>query len=134
MGQILPSPQSTFAQFGLVPLSLPSTLSILRSMTPGPQPEPSPTLDSDGLLRHRGRWVAIPDLQIPIVELLLTNLGRCVRTQELVETYEHAGGTTTTTSFRSLINRLARRVEHVDLTLHVIRARGLMLDLNPLPD
>jgi hypothetical protein len=91
---------------------------------PGP-----PVLDADGLLRHRGRWVPIPDTQLVVVELLVRNFGRLVGTSELRRAYEEAGGSGTSTSLRSLIHRLGRRVAKVGLQLHVVRSRGLVLDL-----
>lgn len=91
---------------------------------PGP-----PVLDADGLLRHRGRWVSIPDTQLAVVALLVRNLGRLVGTHEVRRAYEEAGGSGSAASLRSLVHRLARRVAKVGLTLHVVRSRGLVLDV-----
>lgn len=88
-----------------------------------------PTLDADGLLRHRGRWVPIPDTQLVVVALLVRNLGRLVGTSEVRSAYEQAGGSGSSTSLRSLVHRLGRRVAEVGLHLHVVRSRGLVLDL-----
>ncbi|HKY65167.1 MAG TPA: hypothetical protein VJM49_02310 [Acidimicrobiales bacterium] len=88
-----------------------------------------PTLDADGLLRHRGRWVPIPDTQLGVVALLVRNLGRLVGTSEVRTAYEQAGGSGSSTSLRSLVHRLGRRVAEVGLHLHVVRSRGLVLDL-----
>lgn len=88
-----------------------------------------PTLDADGLLRHRGRWVPIPDTQLIVVELLVRNLGRLVATSEVRRAYEQAGGSGTSTSLRSLVHRLSQRVAQVGLRLHVVRSRGLVLDV-----
>ena len=100
--------------------------------SPAPAADPTqivPILDADGLLRHRGRWVPIPDTQLPLVELLVRNLGRLVGTSEVRRAYERAGGSGTSTSLRSLIHRLGRRVAEVGLQLHVVRSRGLVLDV-----
>jgi hypothetical protein len=94
----------------------------------GDDARPGPTLDADGLLRWSGRWVVIPDTQIPVVELLLRNLGRLVRHAELRAAYAAAGGSDSATSHRSLIHRLGRRVAEVGLALHVVRGRGVVLD------
>jgi hypothetical protein len=88
-----------------------------------------PTLDADGLLRHRGQWVPIPDTQLLVVELLVRNLGRLVGTDEIRAAYERAGGSGTATSLRSLVHRLGQRVAQVGLRLHVVRSRGLVLDV-----
>jgi hypothetical protein len=102
---------------------------IVDDDTPQPDEPDTPTLDDDGLLRFRGRWVPIPDTQIPVVDLLVRNLGRLVRRSEVQAAYEQAGGSVTATSLRSLIYRLGRRVTDVGLRLHVIRSRGLILDV-----
>jgi hypothetical protein len=88
-----------------------------------------PTLDADGLLRHRGKWVPIPDTQLPVVALLVRNLGRLVGNHEVRQAYEGAGGSGSSTSLRSLVYRLGQRVSEVDLRLHVVRSRGLVLDI-----
>jgi hypothetical protein len=87
-----------------------------------------PVLDDDGLLRHAGRWVPISDAQIPVVELLVGNVGRLVSTAEIRRIYTQAGGSGSPTSLRSAIHRLGRRVAQVGLRLHVIRGRGVILD------
>jgi DNA-binding response OmpR family regulator len=87
-----------------------------------------PVLDDDGLLRHGGRWVPISDSQIPIVELLVRNIGRLVTSAEIRRTYTQAGGSGSATSLRSAIHRLGRRVGQVGLRLHVVRGRGVILD------
>jgi hypothetical protein len=96
---------------------------------PDPPGADAPTLDDDGLLRFGGRWVPIPDTQIPVVDLLVRNLGRLVRNSDVRAAYEQAGGSGTATSLRSLVYRLGRRVAEVGLRLHVVRSRGLVLDV-----
>jgi DNA-binding response OmpR family regulator len=87
-----------------------------------------PVLDEDGLLRHDGRWVSISDAQIPLVELLVRNIGRLVTSAEIRRAYTGAGGSGTATSLRSVVHRLGRRVAEVGLRLHVVRGRGVILD------
>ena len=94
-------------------------------------PDLAPTLDADGLLRHGGRWVPIPDTQLVVVELLVRNLGRLVGNAEVRNAYVQAGGSGTATSLRSLVHRLGRRVAAVGLHLYVVRSRGLVLDISP---
>jgi hypothetical protein len=88
-----------------------------------------PLLDKDGLLRHRGLWVSIPDTQLLVVELLVHNFGHLVVTDEVRDAYVRAGGSGTSTSLRSLVHRLGLRVAKVGLRLHVVRSRGLVLDV-----
>lgn len=93
-----------------------------------PAARSSPVLDEDGLLRHDGRWVSISDAQIPLVDLLVRNVGRLVTSAEIRGTYTAAGGSGTPTSLRSVVHRLGRRVSEVGLRLHVVRGRGVVLD------
>lgn len=93
-------------------------------------PGSEPVLDADGLLRHRGRWVPIPDTQLAVVALLVRNLGRLVGKAEVRRAYEEAGGSGTAASLRSVVYRLGRRVDEVGLRLHVVRSRGLVLDVS----
>ena len=77
----------------------------------GPQ-EPSlrPVLDDDGLLRFRGLWVAVPEAQLSLVDLLVA------RFQSTVSDAELAGAYGTEPGSRSLIgalNRLGRRVRRL---------------------
>jgi hypothetical protein len=87
-----------------------------------------PVLDGDGLLRHAGRWVPIPDTQIPLADLLVRNVGTLVASSEIRATYVAAGGSGSATSLRSVVHRLGRRVAAVGLRLHVVRGRGVILD------
>jgi DNA-binding winged helix-turn-helix (wHTH) protein len=100
--------------------------------SPGSPPTyPDPTtavLDADGLLRFAGRWVAVPDLQLPIVELLVHRQGNVVRNEELLDAYRRAGGAATISSLRTLLHRLRTRLRGIGLTLHVIRGRGVLLE------
>jgi DNA-binding response OmpR family regulator len=99
---------------------------------PAPEtPRPAvgrPVLDEDGLLRHAGRWVPISDTQIPLVAVLVRNVGRLVTSAEVRRAYTAAGGSGSPTSLRSVVHRLGRRVAEVGLRLHVVRGRGLVLD------
>lgn len=85
-----------------------------------------PVLD-DGLLRHRGRWVAISEAQLPVVELLLASLDQLVPLDALAEAYASTGSSTSPTSLRALLHRLGRRVRDVDLCIDTVRGRGAIL-------
>lgn len=87
-----------------------------------------PVLDGDGLLRHAGLWVPIPDTQLPVADLLVRNVGTLVASSEIRATYVAAGGSGSATSLRSVMHRLGRRVAAVGLCLHVVRGRGVILD------
>jgi hypothetical protein len=82
-------------------------------------------LDGDGLLRFDGQWVAVPDGQLAVVELLVRRQGRLVRTQELLDAHRGAGGAP---ALWSLIHRVRVRVRRIGLTVHVVRGRGVVLE------
>jgi hypothetical protein len=90
-----------------------------------------PILDDDGLLRYRGRWIAVPATQLPLVELLVRNYQRVVRNDDLRLAYQRAGCSGTMTSLRSVISRISRKIADVGLTLQVIRRRGVILTNQP---
>ena len=90
--------------------------------------EPAAILDDDGLLRFGGRWVAVPDGQLPVVELLVTRQGHLVRNEELLDAHKQGGGVATDASLRPLIHRLRTRVSRIGLVLHVVRGRGVVLE------
>ncbi len=87
-----------------------------------------PVLDEDGLLRFDGRWVAITDIQIPVVDLIVRNHGHLVRNAEIQAAYGSAGGSATSGAVRTLVQRLRSRVAAVGLRLHVVRSRGVILE------
>lgn len=88
-----------------------------------------PHLDEDGLLRRGDRWVAIPPQQTSIVALLVDHFDHLVRTEVIAEAYARAGGSTNPQSLRTLVTRLAKRVRPLDLELHTLRRRGVLLSL-----
>jgi hypothetical protein len=96
--------------------------------TPHPTDHTTAVLDDDGLLRFAGQWVAVPDLQLPVVGLLVDRQGAVVRNEELLDAYRRGGGVATASSLRPLIHRIRIRVRRIGLTLHVVRGRGVLLE------
>lgn len=92
-----------------------------------------PLLDSDGLLRHGGRWVEIPASQLGVVTLLVTNYQRVVSADAIRDAYSRAAKSTTRASLGGLVRRLGERFARVELVLHRIHGRGLMLGPTPVP-
>lgn len=88
-------------------------------------------LDTDGLLRFGSRWVAIPDAQLPVVELLVERPHQLVRTEAIVEAYASAGGCDGPGAIRTLLARINGRVKGVGLTLRSVRGRGVVLEELP---
>lgn len=91
----------------------------------------APRLDDDGLLHFDGRWVVIPDAQLPMVRLLVSRFGQLVRTDELEAAYTEAGGTNNRSSIRTAIMRVRSRVAEVGLALEAARRRGVVLEVAP---
>jgi hypothetical protein len=89
--------------------------------------ESHPILDADGLLWFRGRWVAVSDTQIPVVDLLARNYNRLVHNDDIQAAYRDAGGGSSPASLRTLLRRIGQRLTQVGLKLRVVRTRGVML-------
>jgi hypothetical protein len=89
-----------------------------------------PVLDDDGLLWFRGRWVAVTENQVAVIDLLIRNYQRLVRHEHLDQTYRDTGGTTTAAR-RALMHRIAARLAKVGLKLHPVRRRGFILAEDP---
>jgi hypothetical protein len=87
-----------------------------------------PVLDDDGLVRFRGRWVAVSDTQLPVVDYLIRNYRRLVSHDDLARIYHDNGGAgTTDAARRNFVRRIADRVGPIGLRIHVVRKRGVIL-------
>lgn len=104
---------------------------ITSSVHPAParqaQDPVGPYLDDGGLLRVGRHWVAIPETQLTVVQLLLDRREAVVRTEEVARAYADAGGSGRPTAVRTMLGRLARRVGEVGLRLVTVRKRGVLL-------
>jgi hypothetical protein len=92
-------------------------------------PRWTPVLDEDGLLRTPSGWAAITDAQLPVLQLLLANLGRVVTTEAISGVY---GGQATggrPASMRTMLARLNARIRPLGLELVTIRRRGVLLQV-----
>ena len=76
-----------------------------------------PVLADDQLLRFGERWVSVTDLQTPVVEHLLENLGRPVDRTEIAELYGAAGGSTEDAAVLSLMRRIAAAFTAIGTTV-----------------
>lgn len=84
-------------------------------------------LDDDGVLRRGERWVAVSEAQLPIVRLLLGNLGRVVRFESIVEAYASVGGSQHPASVRTVLSRIEARIRPLGVELTAVRRRGVVL-------
>lgn len=76
-----------------------------------------PILDDDRLLWFGDQWAVVTDLQTPVVEHLLDNLGRPVDRDEITEVYAAAGGSTEEAAVTSLMRRVAAAFTAVGATV-----------------
>lgn len=88
---------------------------------------PQPELDRDGLLRVGAAWVSITPAQVPVLRLLLENMGRVVRTGTLAEACIAGGTSGLPASVRTLLGRLGTRIAPLGLELVTVRQRGVLL-------
>jgi hypothetical protein len=97
------------------------------ALLPSP-PRGRPYLDDDGLLWNERRWVVIPAAQVEVAQHLLDHPDQLVRTATIASVYMRHGASGHPASIRTMVNRLARRFGEVGLTVHIVRAKGLILE------
>jgi DNA-binding response OmpR family regulator len=90
------------------------------------QADERPDLDDDGVLRYRGRWVALPPVDARLVGALLHRYGAVVHRDVLAEACWPGRG-----ADRSLLDthvlRLRRRIGPLGLAVRTVRMRGYLL-------
>jgi DNA-binding winged helix-turn-helix (wHTH) protein len=85
-----------------------------------------PWLDPDGLLRRGSRWVAVSPHEEEVLRLLLARWGRMVPRASLAAAV-WPDGAISDRALNTLMGRLRKRLEPLDLTIETIRARGFLL-------
>jgi two-component system, OmpR family, response regulator len=90
--------------------------------------EHAPQLDDDGLLWWGDQWVAIPEAQLPVVELLIARVRDLVRRDELIAAYEARGGSPNPIAAKAMMGRVVKRFAEIGLELRNVRGRGYLLD------
>jgi hypothetical protein len=102
------------------------TLSLrARLQTPG-----LPSLDDDGVIRHKGAWVSLPPVEARITRLLLDRIGAVVSRDALAR----AGwpeGAPGRNALDVHVLRLRRRLAAVGLAIRTVRSRGYLLEIIP---
>ena len=87
-----------------------------------------PTLDEDGLLRFRDRWIAVPPIEASLVRELLDKFGTVVSREQLTK----AGWPQVTPGRNALdvhVLRLRRRIGDLGLAIRTVRSRGYLLEI-----
>ena len=96
----------------------------LRAAGPGQSP---PSLDDNGVLRHRGEWTSLPPVEARIARVLLDRLGAVVSRDSLAR----AGwpdGAPGRNALDVHVLRLRRRLATVGLVIRTVRSRGYLLE------
>ena len=86
----------------------------------------APTVDGDGLLRHRGRWVTLSPVERALAAALVDRFGAVVGRDTLVRR-AWPGGSPTRNALDVHMLRLRRRISSLGLEVRTVRARGYLL-------
>jgi DNA-binding response OmpR family regulator len=90
---------------------------------------PAPAVDADnGVIRVGRSWVAVSELQLPVLKLLVERFGSIVPRAELAAVYGEVSGSTDPAALKSMMLRLSRRVRRAGLALQIVRGRGFLLE------
>lgn len=86
----------------------------------------APTVDDDGLLRHRGRWVTLSPVERALAGALIDRFNAVVGRDTLVRR-AWPGGSPTRNALDVHVLRLRRRIAPLGLEVRTVRARGYLL-------
>jgi DNA-binding winged helix-turn-helix (wHTH) protein len=87
----------------------------------------TPVIDDDGLLRHRGAWVALTPHDERVLRLLLDHLGRPVPRHQLSEAV-WPGLSIGASTLNTLMHRLRRRLWALGLGIRAVPGQGFALE------
>jgi len=85
----------------------------------------APTVDDDGLLHYRGRWVALSPLEATIARALVDRFGAVVG-RDVLARRAWPGGAPTRNALDVQMVRFRRRVEPLGLEVRTVRSRGYL--------
>ena len=86
----------------------------------------APSVDDDGLLRYRGRWVTLSPVERALAAALVDRFGAVVGRDTLVRR-AWPGGSPTRNALDVHMLRLRRRIGSLALEVRTVRARGYLL-------
>jgi hypothetical protein len=86
----------------------------------------APTVDADGLLRYRDRWVTLSPVERALAAALVDRFGAVVGRDTLVRR-AWPGGSPTRNALDVHMLRLRRRIASLGLEVRTVRARGYLL-------
>jgi DNA-binding response OmpR family regulator len=88
--------------------------------------QPAPQVDGDGLLRHRGRWVALSPVEAALAVTLVDRFGAVVGRDALARrAWPHGAPTRNALDVHML--RLRRRISPLGLEVRTVRSRGYLM-------
>lgn len=91
-----------------------------------------PSVDDDGILRHRDRWVSLSPVERRLAAALVDRFGAVVGREELAErAWPH--GVPTRNALDVHVLRLRRRIAAVGLEVRTVRARGYLMQESVAP-
>jgi hypothetical protein len=89
-------------------------------------------VDEDGLVRRGGRWVALSELELRLLQTLLEHAGRCVSRAVLLEA-GWPGEERPARSVDGAIRRLRIKLRDLDVVVHGVTGVGYLLEVGPNP-
>lgn len=88
--------------------------------------QPAPQVDGDGLLRHRGRWVALSPVESALALTLVARFGAVVGRDTLARR-AWPNGVPTRNALDVHMLRLRRRIASLGLEVRTVRSRGYLM-------
>lgn len=87
-----------------------------------------PRIDSDGVLRFRDKWVALPPIEMRMVQAMLARAGNVVSRDALTR-HGWQGAAAGRNVLDVHIARLRRRIEPLGLSIRTVRQRGYAMEM-----
>ncbi len=104
-----------------------NTLAARARAVPGTGEEGErPSIDDDGILRHRGRWIALSRVERALTRALVDRFTEVVR-RDTLEQVAWPSGDSSRNALDVHMVRLRRRLLTVGLEVRTVRARGYLL-------
>ena len=95
---------------------------------PPPRPHCGLVVDEDGLARRDGRWVALSDLEVRLLQALLRRPGRCIPRPELLAA-AWPGEARPDRAVDGAIRRVRAKVAPLGVRIHGITGVGYLLEV-----
>jgi DNA-binding response OmpR family regulator len=87
-----------------------------------------PTVDSDGILRYRGRYLALPPAEAPMARALAASFRHLVHRADLLELVWPDTGAPSRNALDLRVLRLRRRLPALGLVIRTVWGKGYLMD------